>query len=255
MTALLDRAGLDAHAPISLSELNGSAALLTRVDRKYLLGPAEADALVAALPADVRVLEIDGRRSFRYRSTYYDTPDLVCFLDTAHRRRRRFKVRARSYVDSGERFLEVKTRRAGVTLKRRTPWAGTGPLDPVALAFVADALAAEGTPLPDRLGPVLEVTYLRSTVLLPGVPARLTVDRALAWRNLGSGTAFAAPDLAILETKSGSAPSAADRRLWRAGHRPASVSKYATGLAALRPDLPRNRWNRVLASAAFASHP
>ena len=37
-----------------------------------------------------------------------------------------------------------------------------------------------------------------------------------------------------------------DRLLWANGHRPASISKFGTGLAALRPGLPRNKWSRVL---------
>lgn len=39
-----------------------------------------------------------------------------------------------------------------------------------------------------------------------------------------------------------------DRVLWSRGHRPVSISKDATGLAALRPDLPANRWQRTLRS-------
>ncbi|SEP89849.1 hypothetical protein [Streptomyces radiopugnans] len=50
----------------------------------------------------------------------------------------------------------------------------------------------------------------------------------------------------MVETKTGSTPSAADRLLWRAGHRPSRISKYATGLAALRPDLPAVPWRRTL---------
>ena len=38
----------------------------------------------------------------------------------------------------------------------------------------------------------------------------------------------------IVETKAGPHPSGVDRLLWAAGHRPASLSKYGTGLAALR---------------------
>ena len=38
-----------------------------------------------------------------------------------------------------------------------------------------------------------------------------------------------------------------DRELWRRGHRPATVSKYGTGMTALHPSLPSNCWNRVLA--------
>lgn len=54
------------------------------------------------------------------------------------------------------------------------------------------------------------------------------------------------PGLVIVETKSGARPSDADRLLWAEGHRPQTISKYATGLAALRSHLPRNRWHRLL---------
>ncbi|MEV4352468.1 hypothetical protein AB0J83_49085 [Actinoplanes sp. NPDC049596] len=37
-----------------------------------------------------------------------------------------------------------------------------------------------------------------------------------------------------------------DRLLWSLAHRPAPPSKYATGLAALRTDLPANRWRPLL---------
>ena len=57
---------------------------------------------------------------------------------------------------------------------------------------------------------------------------------------------LALPDLVIAETKSGSHPSAVDRLLWRSGHRPISISKYGTGLAALHRELPANKWARVL---------
>lgn len=255
MTALLEPMMMDARETVTLAELNASAALLTRVDRKYVVTTAAAHAIVAELPAAVRILELHGRRSFGYHSTYYDTPGLSSFLDAAHRRRRRFKVRVRTYLDSGERYLEVKTRRGGVTIKRRSPWSGGDALDATARRFVRAALAEEGTPAPDALEPVLDVTYDRSTFLLPDAQGRLTVDSTVAWLDRTSRALFAPTDLTIIESKSGSAPSPADRLLWRAGFRPAPVSKYATGLAALQPHLPSNRWHRVLARAPFAAHP
>lgn len=50
----------------------------------------------------------------------------------------------------------------------------------------------------------------------------------------------------ILETKSGSASGPLDRHLWAHGIRPSRISKFATGMAALCPELPANRWNRTL---------
>ena len=52
--------------------------------------------------------------------------------------------------------------------------------------------------------------------------------------------------LAVVETKNPATPSPADRALWDAGHRPARISKYATGMALLHSELPANRWYRTL---------
>ena len=97
---------------------------------------------------------------------------------------------------------------------------------------------------PQWLGPSLETSYLRTTLLAADGRARLTLDRELVWKE--NGHSLRAPRLAIIETKAGSAPSSADRTLWYHGYRPQRISKYATGLAALHPELPANRWRRVL---------
>jgi hypothetical protein len=34
--------------------------------------------------------------------------------------------------------------------------------------------------------------------------------------------------------------------MWSRGHRPARISKYGVGMAALHPDLPRLKWHRAL---------
>lgn len=242
------------RAPVTLDDLNRAAALLTRVDRKYVLAASAADAVLAALPHATRVLEIDGARTFAYRSTYFDTPDLACYLGTAHRRRRRYKVRTRTYVDSGECFLEVKTRRGDATVKRRLPWSGPADrIDADGLGFVDGALAEDRIQLDGALTPTLDVDYLRTTLLMPDGASRATVDSALTWRDRATGRTRTAPGVVIVETKSGAGPSSADHVLWRRGHRPVAVSKYATGLAALRPGLPHNRWHRLLSRADLAA--
>lgn len=239
---------------VTLDELNETAALLTRVDRKYVLAGTAAAEVLADLPADTRALEIDGSRSFRYHSTYFDTPDLAAYMGTARRRRRRYKVRSRAYVDTGSRFLEVKTRRGGSTVKRRAPWEGSADLlEDTGLGFVDDVLAEDAIRLSGHLDPVLDVDYLRTTLLLPGGGARATIDSRLAWHDRATGCSRRALDLVIVETKSGAGPSAADRVLWRHGHRPVAISKYATGLASLRPELPRNRWHRLLTRTELAA--
>jgi hypothetical protein len=107
---------------IGLAELTEHAALLSRVDRKYVLPTVDAGALIAELAPAAVVLEIDGRRHFTYESLYFDTPELTSYRRTAHRHRRRFKIRTRVYRDSGACWLEVKVPGPrGSTVKHRWP--------------------------------------------------------------------------------------------------------------------------------------
>jgi hypothetical protein len=239
-------------APVGLAELVEHASLLTRVDRKYVLPVAAADRVLAGLARseEVRVLDIGGRRSFGYESLYFDTPDLASYHLAARGRRRRFKVRRRTYLDSGESFVEVKTRGSrGATVKERVPDHGSGPrLDPATgTGFVSDVLHRAGIAYVQErdLGPVLRTSYRRSTLWLPASDGRVTVDTELTW-SLPGCPGLTLTGLAIVETKSAGGASAADRRLWRYGHRPSRISKYGTGLAALREDLPANKWCPVL---------
>lgn len=234
--------------PVGLTELVERAGLLTRVDRKYLVPLDEAAALLRRLPRDAQVLEIGTRRLFDYESVYFDTPDLRAYHLAAHARRRRFKVRTRTYVDSAQSFIEVKTRGPrGTTVKTRVPH----PLDErttvgAAADFVTATLAEQGVTDPHTMqwDPTLVTRYRRATILLPDTDSRLTVDVDLLWHDDHDGLHL--PGTVVVETKTGSTASAADRLLWAHGHRPLRVSKYATGLAALRPDLPAHRWRRTL---------
>ena len=85
---------------ITLAELNAEAGLLTRMDRKYLVPPDDVQDILDILAPRAQVLQIDGLRNFQYASTYFDTPDLDSYLLAAHKRRRRFKIRTRSYDDA-----------------------------------------------------------------------------------------------------------------------------------------------------------
>ncbi|BDZ64030.1 VTC domain-containing protein [Agromyces mangrovi Wang et al. 2018] len=240
--------------PISLDELNAAAALQTRVDRKYALRRDALAPVLAGLDRDARVLEIDGERRSRYESVYFDTPDLTSYMLAARGRRRRFKVRTRSYVDVGTSFLEVKTRGGrSVTVKDRIAYddADTTELTEEGAAYTASVFAEVGIDAPGRpLEPVLTTTYRRTTLLLADGASRATVDVDLAWIDHGDHQHFARrlelPDLVIVETKSVGGAGELDRLLWANGHRPTPVSKFGTGLAALRPALPRNKWSRVL---------
>ncbi|MBX7267291.1 polyphosphate polymerase domain-containing protein [Micromonospora sp. Llam7] len=241
-------APLAALPPVGLAELIDRAALQTRVDRKYVVPLGELPQLLRQLTSYAQVLEIDGERSFRYESVYFDTPWLASYHCAAYRRRRRFKVRTRSYLDSAQCWLRVKISGARDSItKHRLPY---DPRDRATVRpgrdFVDEALVREAVcpPAGSDLDPVLVTSYRRATLLLPGTASRVTIDTGLSWQD--GDTSLQLPGLAVVETKTSYAASPADRMLWQRGLRPARISKYATGLAALRPGLPDSPWRRTL---------
>ncbi len=246
--------GLDRFAPLGLEELDSSAALQTRVDRKYLVPLDRLEEVLAAMDEGTRVLEIDGERSFAYASVYFDTPGLSSYLGAVHRRRDRFKVRTRSYLDTGSCWVEVKTRGPrGATVKTRQEHTGeqADALPTQAWQFASGALGGNRVAdLDGPLAPTLVSTYRRTTLHVPGQhggPAsRTTIDTGLVWTDPLTGAEHPLGDLAIVETKTGSAASPTDRLLWRHGIRPVRISKYGTGMAVLHPGLPAHPWRRVL---------
>ncbi|MBH0009903.1 polyphosphate polymerase domain-containing protein [Salinibacterium sp. SWN1162] len=236
-------------ATISLEELAERASLLTRVDRKYVVPASDLVALLAELESQARVLEIDGRQHFDYESVYFDTPEAASYLLAAHPRRRRFKARTRSYLDTGDCYLEVKTKGSrGTTAKQRLPYSfdERNSLTAEGREYIDELLhdASVGGIDTGSMEPVLTTRYTRTTLFLPGSGSRCTIDSELAWECDADMLQF--NDTVIVETKSSGQASEVDRLLWRMGHRPDRISKFATGLAALRPELPRNRWSRVL---------
>lgn len=239
---------LAALPSISLADINAEAAMMTRIDRKYLLHLDELDAILAVLPPNTRALEIDERRIQAYATTYFDTPEQLSYRMTAQKRRRRFKVRQRVYLDSGLAFCEVKTRGPrGVTVKNRVPISAAEAQGEKIAEGARDFVAEELRYLPERvpksLYPTISNTYRRATLRPPGV-GRATIDVDLTWAS--GDRHLSGLDLAFIETKSGSSPSPLDRILWAQGHRPTRVSKFGTGLAALYPELPSNKWHRLL---------
>ena len=221
--------GVERFEPIGLPELERETALLERVERKYVATVAQAAELLSRLEDSHRALEIDGLREFRYRTTYYDTPDLVTLHGHLQVRRRRFKCRRRVYLDSSHAALEVKFKGLrGATLKAATPCRPDVPLAEDELRFLRECVErASGRALSfDDLAPTLTVDVRRVTLAAPALEERVTCDTAVAmgeWR-LADG-------LVIVESKSRGGRATADTILRSLGVRPAQCSKYCVGMA------------------------
>jgi hypothetical protein len=245
-------------APVDLATVLHVAPLTRRVDRKYLVPAEDAARLVRGLSGSHHSLEIDGRRSTSYRSTYFDTGDLRLCRDHLQGRRLRWKARSRLYVEDSLCRFEVKVKGArDETVKHFLDLDASayGLLGPEERAFIADVLG-EHHPAVAHLQSVLEVRYSRATLVDLVDGSRLTIDHGvvgsptLSGRSRSTGLRPGAVsfdrDHVIVETKTGARPGAGDRLLAAMGHRPLSLSKYATSAALLADDVPDNLVRRLV---------
>ncbi|MFF2252454.1 polyphosphate polymerase domain-containing protein [Streptomyces sp. NPDC058142] len=242
--------GLAALHPASLAEIDAAAALQHRVDRKYLVPAPSAARLMSELAATHHVLDIGGRRSTAYRSTYFDTPDLAAWRAHMQGRRRRWKVRTRLYSEDGLCRMEVKTKDGrGATVKHaHTIGAHAyGRLDngTEAAAFVDGVLRDNGISVTaSDLAPAGEIRYLRAALADLSGGTRITLDGLLTCHREGR-TAELDPGYVLVETKGTARPALADRLLLGLGSRPVSISKYIVGVSLLVEGLPDNNVRRI----------
>jgi VTC domain-containing protein len=251
-------------APISLAAVDQRAGLATRNESKYILEPGIFESLIAELPADYQILEIDGERVFRYDSIYFDTPEYTVYRHHVQGRRKRFKCRTRLYSTDGPCFFEVKMKGGrGATIKRRIELEieEHGLLTAPALAFLERELSqAYGTPPPAALAPGLRTHYRRLTLVSRRGTERLTFDLELMFALDGAKHSIQ-PGRILLETKSGTGSSRVNgntadasmgggdvaKALHRLGVRPVkSCSKYCIGVALADPALRDNPFRRLI---------
>jgi hypothetical protein len=223
------------------------AELTTRHDVKYVVPRVALPEIITRLPAELAVLEINGRRQLSYESTYFDSDDRALYRAHVQGRRKRYKARTRSYHDTGDAMLEVKLKgRRDETVKMRLPYPyeQRADLTPEGRTFVELVVAETyDEPIP-RLIPVMTTAYHRATLVDLVRGTRVTLDAGLTWSGAGGGRR--ADDIALIETKSTSGPGPVDAVLRSLAVRPVRVSKYCVGVALLDARRPANAWSRLL---------
>ncbi len=224
-------------SPISLEALNGKAAMLSRIDNKYVLDKAALAAVMPELIKHFEVLEIGGQRGFTYKTRYFDTSEHKAYYEHHQGLRKGFKVRVRRYVDAGLCYLELKVKgQRGMTEKHRMPYdaADLGGLTAVAKEFVSTIYSGHyGKEFNYDLQRGLDIRYRRITLVAKKGGERMTIDTDLrfcfAGQKLELGT-----DRFIVETKSQLGRGFADKSLQSIGSRSTKkCSKYCVGMAAL----------------------
>ncbi len=224
-------------SPISLEQLNCKAAMLERLDNKYVVRMPVLLEAAGELARHFEILEIDGVRAFTYDTCYFDDEQLHCYHDHHQGRRKRCKIRVRRYLDAGLCYVEIKLKhKRGITLKKRlkTTPDRYGVLDHAARAYIEQAYEAlYGIPYPHRLSPVIEMRYRRITLVARQGGERMTIDGGMAFRHDGASRQTD-DDVFIVEAKSANGNGLADRILRGFHQHPINgCSKYCVGMAAL----------------------
>ena len=209
-----------------------------RIESKFVMPAAAAEALLPALKDDYAVLPAGEALVAAYRSLYFDTTNLEFFHAHRRGRRVRHKVRIRHYPDRRVSFLEVKIRHGeGSTFKvRREREFGDNQLGPSDLAFVRGHCPAH-----QELVPQAWIDYRRITLLNARTAERVTIDLELHMSRGGRQRSLR--DVAVVEVKQSrlDRDTAVMRALRSAGWRHGWVSKYCAGVALTSPEVRANR--------------
>jgi hypothetical protein len=234
---------LPCYEPVSLDQI-GKAALLDRVDTKYLLGTRQLANALDHLSDDYRVLCIDQARLNPYHTVYFDTRDFTLYSQHHNGLGERYKVRARTYVGTDVSFFEIKHRtNRRRTIKTRLPLgAAASRIDARSEAFVEANTPFDGS----DLMPVLWNDYQRITLVGKHTPERVTLDLGVRFGWGGDETTL--PGVCIAEVKQArlSRDSAFIRQMRTMGIRPAGFSKYCAGVALTYRHVKQNNFKPYL---------
>lgn len=225
-------------------EQMAAVSLMDRHETKFVFPERRLDSILAALTGEYRVLEINETRLNHYRTLYFDTSDFALFRRHQTGGRNRYKVRSRSYLDSGLSFLEIKHKvKRNRTVKRRVETTDFAErLSPDMAGFLDANLPSDV----GSLEPKLWNEYTRITLVKVDNPERVTLDLNLQLN--GCGETVILPGVVIAEVKrpKGHTDSPFVRLMKTECIRPTGFSKYCIGVSILYPNIKHNQFKPKL---------
>lgn len=164
---------LNNFTPISLKEMD-RVKLQNRVDTKFVFETKLLPKILTDIKDDYAVLEIKGLRYNNYKTLYFDTEALTCYLQHHNGKANRYKIRFRNYVESKLNFLEIKLKNnKGRTIKFRTQTDSIETdLSDQSKSFIRESTFFNG----EELMPVLWNNFTRITLVNKTINERLTID-------------------------------------------------------------------------------
>ena len=231
---------------LNLSQV-GEAALMKRIDNKYILPQVELPQLLEDVKEYYDVLEIEEERMMLYNTLYYDFEDFDFFKMHHRGKMNRYKVRERLYANTDTSFLEIKFKdNKDKTHKYRRP------IESVAGGFKQedkDFIKSCTDVDADVLEPKLWVDYRRITLVSKKKNERSTIDVGLTFRK--NDTIHSFEGIVIIETKReyGVKTTPMMDFLKQKQVRPEGFSKYCIGASMLFPELKQNAFKPKIRKA------
>ena len=230
------RAAFAAFDTLPLAELK-AANLQNRVDTKFTFAEAHLVEVLERVRVRYRVVDAFGFTYGRYATLYFDTPQLAMYLPHHNSVRERFKVRVRSYLDTQVSFLEVKRKtNKERTVKTRMSVPFGEPLPEESIPFISN-----NSPFSlGELQPMLFNEFWRITLVARAEVERITIDVGL--RLAVQERSESLDGLVIAEVKQPkfTSRSAFVQEMHRLHIQPLGFSKYAMGVAMLKPGAKAN---------------
>lgn len=236
---------------ITLNEMD-QVKLMNRTDQKFWFHSDYLPELLEMVKNDYFLLHIDGENKLPYATTYFDTENNKMFIAHHNGKLNRFKIRRRSYVNSGISFLETKFKNnKGRTIKKRIPSSNdNNEFTDTEVQFINSH-----TPFStSELIPSLDNKFSRLTLVNKNFKERCTIDLNIEFQI--SNRIVALDNLVIVEIKSDGKSTASPLALALRENRIKAngFSKYCVGRSLTNPLLKRNAFKQKLRSIEKVTH-
>lgn len=170
--------------------------LLNRCDTKFVISPTNLLKVFDFLKKEYNILEINGKRIFRYKNLYFDTDDFLFYFQHHNGKKSRLKIRYREYSSNNTCYFEIKHKHNNYTTKHRLLVHGID----YELKGETNKMIENASGLnPDGLSPKIWVFYNRITLLHKTHHEKITIDTNINFKSTEELKKL--PEIAILEVK------------------------------------------------------
>jgi len=226
--------------PITLAEMK-EIRLMNRTDTKFVTNKENLARLLELAQGKYYAQFHNGSKIANYMTTYWDTDNHRFYLEHHNGRAPRQKVRVRTYMDSHDTFLEVKTKNNhGRTKKKRV----AVPSQQITGENGNEEFLQERVHLGMAdIHPTVRNQFHRITLVNYGKTERLTIDYDVHFHNMETGQDANVGPLVIIELKrDGNVFSPILDILRQLRIKPSGFSKYCIGSVMTNKGLKQNRF-------------